>query len=183
MDTSNPRIRVVTHKDIFKDQSALPTFSSPAIEFNIHHIPDLSDYFIYFNDDVFLGSPVQLSDFMTLTDGQVLFGSWEVPECAEKCIAYFNDFTIGRYSQLGNGYCDFPCNVESCGYDFGDCKPKEQTPRPEMNDIEDSGYEALIPLASTVSTVENAPPKRFCRDACGLQWLNDGVCYHIQSYE
>ena len=86
LDTSNPRIRVVTHREIFHDQSALPTFSSPAIEFNIHHIPELSEYFIYFNDDVFLGSPVYPYDFLTLQEGQVLFGSWEVPECAKKCM-------------------------------------------------------------------------------------------------
>lgn len=90
---------------------------------------------------------------------------------------------IGRYSQLGNGYCDFPCNVESCGYDFGDCKPKEETPKPEIKDLEDSEYEALIPLTPTMSTVEDAPPKRFCHDSCGLQWLNDGVFSCIQSHK
>ena len=33
----------------------LPTFSSPAIEANLHRIPGLSEHFLYFNDDVFLG--------------------------------------------------------------------------------------------------------------------------------
>ena len=88
IDTSNPHLKIISHQEIFKDQSALPTFSSPAIEMNLHHIPDLSDYFIYFNDDVFLGSPVHLTDFMTLQKGQVLFGSWEVPECSKKCTVY-----------------------------------------------------------------------------------------------
>lgn len=89
IDTTNPHLHIITHKEIFKDQSALPTFSSPAIEMNLHHIPGLSDYFLYFNDDVFLGSPVHLTDFMTLQRGQVLFGSWEVPECSQKCILSF----------------------------------------------------------------------------------------------
>jgi hypothetical protein len=33
----------------------LPTFSSPAIEANLHRIAGLSEHFLYFNDDVFLG--------------------------------------------------------------------------------------------------------------------------------
>lgn len=118
LDTSNPRVKIVTHKEIFTEQNALPTFSSPAIELNLHHIPGLSDYFIYFNDDVFLGSPVYPYDFMTLQQGQVLFASWEVPTCSDKC----------RYSFLGNGYCDFACNTAACGYDLGDCAPKPTEP-------------------------------------------------------
>ena len=82
---------------------------------NLHHIKGLSDYFIYFNDDVFLGSPVTPADFMSLEKGQILYTSWEVPKCAEFC----------NYNQLGNGYCDSRCNNPQCGYDFGDCENVE----------------------------------------------------------
>ena len=41
LNTTNDRISVVQHSEIFTNQSHLPTFSSPAIEINIHHIPGL----------------------------------------------------------------------------------------------------------------------------------------------
>lgn len=88
LDTSNKRIQIVTHKEIFRVHTALPTFSSPAIEFNLHHIEGLSDYFIYFNDDVFLGRPVFPSDFLSLQLGQILHASWSVPSCAERCACW-----------------------------------------------------------------------------------------------
>lgn len=63
LDTSNPRIRVVSHREIFQDPSVLPTFNSHAIESQLHHIQGLSDQFLYFNDDVFLGRPVAPQQF------------------------------------------------------------------------------------------------------------------------
>ena len=89
LDLSNPKISVVFHKDIFRVPHSLPTFSSPAIELNLHHIPQLSDYFIYFNDDVFLGQPVYPYDFYTLDQGQIMYYSWDVPQCTSKCGSFF----------------------------------------------------------------------------------------------
>jgi hypothetical protein len=40
-----------------------PTFNSLAIEANLHRIPGLSDQFIYFNNDMFLGKPVPADYF------------------------------------------------------------------------------------------------------------------------
>ncbi len=64
LDTGNPRIRIVDHKEIMKSEN-LPTFNSNAIISNIHHIPGLSEHFIFFNDDVMLGQRVSKSDFFT----------------------------------------------------------------------------------------------------------------------
>jgi len=55
LDISHPKIKIVDHKEIFDDNSGLPNFSSPAIETKLHHIKELSEFFIYFNDDMFLG--------------------------------------------------------------------------------------------------------------------------------
>jgi hypothetical protein len=54
----HPNLRVVDHREIFSDPAALPTFNSHAIESQLHHIPGLSECFLYLNDDVFFGRPV-----------------------------------------------------------------------------------------------------------------------------
>lgn len=125
LDTSNPRISVVTHEEIFANKEALPTFSSPAIELNLHHIEGLGEYFLYFNDDVFLGDAIYPSDLLSLENGQLVFESWEAPKCNEKC----------SYSQLGNGECNPACNTERCGYDFGDCNKESATRGEDVGDV------------------------------------------------
>jgi hypothetical protein len=58
LDTSNPRLTVVDHRDLFGDRGRLPTYNSHAIESQLHRIPGLSDHYLYLNDDVFFGRPV-----------------------------------------------------------------------------------------------------------------------------
>jgi hypothetical protein len=55
LDTDHPRIRVVSHRDVFADTALLPTFNSHAIESQLHHIEGLAEQFLYLNDDVFFG--------------------------------------------------------------------------------------------------------------------------------
>ncbi len=50
------------HREII-EQEYLPTFNSHVIEANLHKIPNLSEHFIYFNDDVFVAKPLQKSHF------------------------------------------------------------------------------------------------------------------------
>ncbi|GAA2224675.1 stealth family protein [Streptomyces amakusaensis] len=63
LDTSAEGLTVVSHKEIFTDPGVLPTFNSHAIESQLHHIEGLSEHFLYFNDDMFLGRPVTPQDF------------------------------------------------------------------------------------------------------------------------
>ena len=57
LDPQQTRITIVDHRDIFPPD-ALPTFNSHSIEARLHTIPGLSEHFLYFNDDFFLGQPV-----------------------------------------------------------------------------------------------------------------------------
>ncbi|MFE1952369.1 stealth family protein [Streptomyces sp. NPDC059524] len=63
LDTSVPGIKVVDHKDVFRSADALPVFNSHAIGTQLHHIEGLSEQYLYFNDDVFLGRPVTAGHF------------------------------------------------------------------------------------------------------------------------
>ncbi|MFF6984511.1 stealth family protein [Streptomyces sp. NPDC008343] len=62
LDDQAPGITVVDHKDIFP-QDTLPVFNSHAIETRLHHIPGLSEHYLYFNDDVFIGRRVTAEHF------------------------------------------------------------------------------------------------------------------------
>lgn len=57
-----PKLKVVKHTD-FIPERFLPTFSCNPIEINLHRIEGLSEYFVYFNDDMFLGCPVTPEDY------------------------------------------------------------------------------------------------------------------------
>ena len=62
LNTNDKKLEVVNHKDFIPPQY-LPTFSSRAIDLNFHRIKGLSERFVYFNDDMFLTSPVKRDDF------------------------------------------------------------------------------------------------------------------------
>jgi hypothetical protein len=63
LSLKHPSIEWVRHEDIFPDPSVLPTFNSHAIESCLHRVRGLSENFIYFNDDFFLGQPCLPGDF------------------------------------------------------------------------------------------------------------------------
>ncbi|MFD4989916.1 stealth family protein [Streptomyces sp. NPDC058374] len=63
LDTSAPGVQVVDHKDIFRTPDALPVFNSHAIGTQLHRIAGLSEHYLYFNDDIFLGRPVTPGHF------------------------------------------------------------------------------------------------------------------------
>lgn len=64
IDTSNPRISIVDHKDILP-HDALPVFNSSAIESCLYKIPGLSEHFIVGNDDTLFVKPVEWHLFFT----------------------------------------------------------------------------------------------------------------------
>lgn len=72
LDTTHPGINLVSHQDIFTDQSLLPTFSANAIESQLHHIAGLSEHFLYLNDDVFFGRQASPLDYFE-QDGRPVF--------------------------------------------------------------------------------------------------------------
>ena len=57
------RLRVVDHREIFADPSALPVYNSHAIESQLHHIPGLAEHYVYANDDMLFGARVEPEDF------------------------------------------------------------------------------------------------------------------------
>jgi len=79
------------------DKDYLPTFSSIPIELNFHKIKDLSEKFVYFNDDTFITAPVKEEDFFKKglpCDAAIL--SALIPSVKNEIITYilFNDLLL-----------------------------------------------------------------------------------------
>lgn len=53
LNTAHPKLRIINHKD-YIPKEYLPTFSANPIELNFHRIKELSEHFVYFNDDTFI---------------------------------------------------------------------------------------------------------------------------------
>jgi hypothetical protein len=68
---NNDKIVIVDHLETFPSKKYLPNQNSNAIETTIPNIKGLSEHFIYFNDDFFLGDKAKYTDFFT-PDGKAL---------------------------------------------------------------------------------------------------------------
>ncbi len=76
IDLTNPRVSIIDHKEIMPAE-ALPSFSSPAIEWCVDNISGLSEHFLLANDDTFIGHKVT-PDFFFNSKGQsiIRLKSW-----------------------------------------------------------------------------------------------------------
>ncbi|MEN9983110.1 MAG: hypothetical protein RI918_1079 [Pseudomonadota bacterium] len=74
---NSTQISIIDHKELIP-ASKLPTFDSANIESYIHRIPNLSEQYFYLNDDVFFGSPVDLSHWFS-KDGICVGWSDDLP--------------------------------------------------------------------------------------------------------
>jgi len=82
LNTSYPRVKVIDHKDIFEKDEYLPIFNSNGIDASLHNIPGVAPCFLYLNDDVLVGHPIQITDFYDPKTGvQRMFPSaWVAPQ-------------------------------------------------------------------------------------------------------
>ena len=62
LNTNHPKLAIVKHKD-FIPSEYLPTFSCRPIELNLHKIKNLTEKFVYFNDDMFILDKTEPSVF------------------------------------------------------------------------------------------------------------------------
>lgn len=62
LNTAHPKLHIVRHED-YIPKEYLPVFNSNVLEIYMHRIEDLSENFVYFNDDFFLIRDVKQEDF------------------------------------------------------------------------------------------------------------------------
>ncbi|XP_055483778.1 N-acetylglucosamine-1-phosphotransferase subunits alpha/beta isoform X1 [Psammomys obesus] len=162
LNLDNPRVTIVTHQDIFRNVSHLPTFSSPAIESHIHRIEGLSQKFIYLNDDVMFGKDVWPDDFYSHSKGQKVYLTWPVPNCAEGCPG----------SWIKDGYCDKACNNSACDWDGGDCSGNSGGSRYAAG----GGGTGNIGVGQPWQFGGGINSVSYCNQGCANSWLADKFC-------
>lgn len=70
-------VEIVDHKVIFRGyEKYLPVFQCRALELMMHRIPDLSEHFVYFNDDFLLSNYINIEDWFSEDGGIVEYGNW-----------------------------------------------------------------------------------------------------------
>lgn len=62
LNVNHSNLVIVKHED-YINKEYLPIFSSHPIELNLHRIKNLSEKFVYFNDDTFILKPMKREDF------------------------------------------------------------------------------------------------------------------------
>ena len=62
LNINHPKINLVNHEDYIPKQF-LPCFNSAVIERYLHKIPDITEHFVYFNDDFFIINEVEQERF------------------------------------------------------------------------------------------------------------------------
>lgn len=79
-------VKIIYHQD-FIPKEFLPTFNSCTIESFLYNIEDLSDRFIYINDDMFAINSCELEDFFTDTKPNIRFVTNEKysPDATFRC--------------------------------------------------------------------------------------------------
>jgi len=97
------RITIIDHSELFKrNEHFLPTFNTRSIATNIHKLPQLSEYFVYGNDDFMLSAPVEPSFFFK-HDLPVVMGEWRTISEEENVTLYqqgmINSATLEGYGR------------------------------------------------------------------------------------
>ncbi|MFB7138930.1 Stealth CR1 domain-containing protein [Gottfriedia sp. NPDC056225] len=101
LNTNNPKLVVVNHKDYIPSEY-LPTFSSHTIELNIHRIKNLSEQFVYFNDDMFIINLMKKEDFFRkgLPCDSAILNNRTLNHKSKFVVPFVNDAYINKHFKL-----------------------------------------------------------------------------------
>ncbi|MEY1088326.1 Stealth CR1 domain-containing protein [Morganella morganii] len=63
LDINSDKLELIKHSDLYFNKSHLPTFNSNSIEMNLAKLNQISDKFVYMNDDLVIMNPLKESRF------------------------------------------------------------------------------------------------------------------------
>ncbi|KAJ6221337.1 hypothetical protein RDWZM_007149 [Blomia tropicalis] len=149
----HPKLHIIQHKDIFFNQSRL----------HLHQIPNLSERFLYFNDDNILDDLIYPDDFYTQSEGFKVYLSWLVPNCVDGC----------PLNWLKDSYCDKSCNNSRCLWDGGDCLPSNMGNNSIVMNLTSFGKIAFNNIQTIIGSESTS---NHCVPNCLDNWLGDSFC-------
>lgn len=103
----NPKVNMVLHTDIMPS-SVLPTFNSTTIEMYLRRVPDLTEHFIYGNDDMFPISKLEPEDFFS-EDGLSIKSNVRINDTLNNQFRYVclnNTLTVAKCFNLKTGLAE-----------------------------------------------------------------------------
>ncbi|MEK5039899.1 stealth family protein [Sporosarcina sp. FSL K6-3457] len=101
LNISCSKLNVVKHEE-FIPSEFLPTFNSHVIELHMYKIRELSEHFIYFNDDIFILDQLEPSDFFT--NGSPNDMAVEIPITSKISSNIFSHFLINNNSLINKNH-------------------------------------------------------------------------------
>lgn len=105
------KITIINHHQII-DEKYLPTFNSHVIEAHLHKIPNLSENFIYFNDDVFVARPLSKEHFFAANGNASIFlADKSLNAMQQKGVVTPTLFACNNSRKLLNGY--YGANIDA----------------------------------------------------------------------
>ena len=115
------KLKIIFHKDIFPNISNLPNFCSSCIESSFAFIQEISECFIYFNDDFFVNKDIhpgyfikkngRINLYRELRIAPSIIGSWDYQ------IAYTNNLLNDIFGFQRRMYADhFPYFLKNLFY-------------------------------------------------------------------
>lgn len=109
LNINHDKINIVKHED-FIPSKYLPTFSSIPIELNFHRIKELSECFVFFNDDMYLNRGARKEDFFNGNNPKYCCNA--IPHRLYSNIKLF-DYMLFNNIGLINGYFDITKSMEN----------------------------------------------------------------------
>lgn len=88
------KVKIIKHSDIIKHEY-LPTYNSLVIDSNLHHIEGLTENFLNFNDDMFLGNYISKEEILNK-----VCGTYTHPKNLSNSIDSYNIANVKNYKML-----------------------------------------------------------------------------------
>ena len=102
LNTDHPKIKIIDHKDIIPTDK-LPLFNSNAIESRIPFIPELSEHFLYANDDMFVWSAVK-KEFFFPEVGKTYCRLYYIKLTEQEIYTQFRRLLYNAYNKVAKKY-------------------------------------------------------------------------------
>ncbi len=110
------KIKYINHSDIIPSKY-LPTFNSIVIECFLHKIPDITNTFLYINDDMNLGNYINLNDIFNENNVPYVFIKYLKTQSKKNPNEPWLDYYLNGYELIQSKY-NIYCNIKPthCAY-------------------------------------------------------------------